>query len=231
MAGQLVFVTQTAPYSTGPAGVHGVLPQAERALAQLAGIHGLTSVAVADVRRLDESALRGARVLALFTIGETPWTAHQRAAILSRLRSGDLGVVAIHAATDSCYGWPEYGSIVGARFDGHPWTQTVTLDVCEQDHPACSMLGPEWRWHDEVYQFRDLRDDARVLLRVRDGELDLDAPGASPPPFGYPLSWCFSEGVGRVFSTSLGHFPGAWESPTYLGHVSGGISWVLGAGR
>jgi hypothetical protein len=51
-------------------------------------------------------------------------------------------------------------------------------------------------WHDEVYQFRDLRPDARVLLRVPDDQLDLDAPGARVRPFGYPLAWCFEEGAG-----------------------------------
>jgi type 1 glutamine amidotransferase len=241
MSGDLLFITQTAPYGNGPemtgpykngpAGVHAVLTQAERAFAQIADLHGMTSTAVADVRRIQQSALHDARVLVLFTIGETPWTAHQRAAIMSRLRSGELGVVAIHSSTDSCYGWPEYGSIVGARFDGHPWTQTVTVDVCAPDHPACTMLGTDFSWHDEVYQFRDLRDDARVLLRVRDGQLDFSAPGAAEPSFGYPLSWCFSEGKGRVFSSSLGHFPLAWETPNYLAHLNGGVSWVLGEGH
>jgi type 1 glutamine amidotransferase len=80
-----------------------------------------------------------------------------------------------------------------------------------------------------VYQFRDLRPDAQVLLRVRDGELDLDAPGARAPSFGYPLAWCFAEARGRVFSTSLGHFPAAWESPAYLRHLAGGLGWALGA--
>ena len=78
-----------------------------------------------------------------------------------------------------------------------------------------------------MYQFRDLRPDARVLLRVRDGELDLTVKGAAPPPFGYPLAWCFTEGDGRVFSSSLGHFPGAWETPAYLQHLSGGMAWAL----
>src|SRR3954452_5534282 len=101
MAGKLLFVTQAAPYSNGPAGVHGVLGQAERAVAELAGMHGLTATAVSDVRRLDQAVLQDTRVLALFTIGETPWNAHQRAAIVSHLRRGELGIVAIHAATDS----------------------------------------------------------------------------------------------------------------------------------
>ena len=89
----------------------------------------------------------------------------------------------------------------------------------------------DWTWHDEVYQFRDLRKDARVLLRVRQGQLDLSVPGAKQPPHGFPLSWCFPEADGRVFSTSLGHFPGAWESPIYLQHLTGGLAWALGEGE
>jgi type 1 glutamine amidotransferase len=145
------------------------------------------------------------------------------------VRAGALGVLAIHSATDSCYAWDHYGRLVGARFDGQPWTQTFTADVVDPAHPACAHLGAEWTWHDEVYQFRDLRPDARVLLRVRDGELDPAARGAAAPSFGYPLAWCFSEGGGRVFSTSLGHFPAAWESPAYLRHVQGGLRWILDA--
>jgi len=225
---RLLFVTQVAPYADGPAGVHGVLDQAAVAAAQIAELHGLRSQRIDDVRQLPASDLQSARALALFTIGETPWSAEQRATILAGIREGRLGVMSIHSATDACYAWDEYGDLVGARFDGHPWTQTFVADVLDSTHPACSHLGAEWTWHDEVYQFRDLRTDAHVLLRVRDGELDLSVAGARPPSFGYPLAWCFAEGRGRVFSTSLGHFPGAWESPPYLRHLSGGLTWALG---
>ena len=227
MGDSLLFVSQVAPYADGPAGVHGVLEQAAVGVAQLADLHGLEPLRIADVRTLPDAGIRNARVLALFTIGETPWSASQRAVILQRVRAGALSVLAIHSATDACYGWDEYGPLVGARFDGHPWTQRFAADVVETDHPACRHLGETWEWHDEVYQFRDLRPDAQVLVRVRDGELDLDVSGARPPAFGYPLAWCFAEGGGRVFSSSLGHFPGAWESPDYLRHLSGGLEWVL----
>jgi hypothetical protein len=147
-------------------------------------------------------------------------------------------VLAVHSATDSCYGWEEYGRLVGARFDGHPWTRWCTLDVVEPGHPAVSHLGATWHWHDEVYTFRDLRPDATVLLRARPDELFADdadrAPDDAhtlpePPPFGFPLSWCFTEGAGRVFSTSLGHFPQAWESVDYLRHLAGGLAWLAPA--
>lgn len=226
----LLAVTQVAPYADGPAGVHGVLDQAAVGIAQVAELQGLAPVRVDDVRTLDPDSLSSARALALFTIGETPWSAAHRTAIVDRLRAGDLSVLAIHSATDACHGWPEYGTIVGARFDGHPWTQDMVIEVVEPDHPATRHLGAVWPWRDEVYQFRDLRDDARVLLRVPDDQLDLDAPGAASPPFGYPLAWCFEEGSGRVSSTSLGHFPSAWESPAYLQHLSGSLAWALGDG-
>jgi type 1 glutamine amidotransferase len=227
----LLYVTQVAPYKDGPAGAHGVLGQSATAMGSLADGAGMSFTHATDVRSLSASDVASARVVALFTIGETPWSAPQREALLNGLRSGTTSLVAIHAATDSCYGWDEYGSVVGARFNGHPWTQEVTLDVCEPSHPAVAHLGPAWKWHDEVYQFRDLRPDAAILLRVPPASLDLAAPGASAPSFGFPLSWCFTfaPGRGRVFSTSLGHFPAAWESVTYLRHVQGGLSWALGS--
>ena len=227
----LLYVTQVAPYQNGPAGAHGVLEQSALAVYELADLAGLTPRRVSDVRQVSAADLAAARAVGLFTIGETPWSDLQRAVLLDGVRSGRTAVVAIHAATDSCYSWEDYGQLVGARFDGHPWTQDVTLDVVDQDHPATRHLGPSWPWRDEVYMFRDLRPDARILLRARADDLDQDAPGARQPAFGYPLSWCFSEGDGRVFSTSLGHFPAAWENPVYLRYLAGGLAWALGEGE
>jgi type 1 glutamine amidotransferase len=226
----LLFVTQVAPYADGPAGVHGVLDQAAVGVAEVAELHGLVARRVDDVRSLAPADIESATALALFTIGETPWGDAQRAAIVNRVRAGALAVLAIHSATDSCYGWDDYGALVGARFDGHPWTQEFDAEVMDTEHPATRHLGSTWRWRDEVYQFRDLRTDARILLRVPDAQLDLDVPGAKRPDFGFPLAWCFTEGQGRVSSTSLGHFPGAWESPAYLRHLSGSLAWALGDG-
>lgn len=230
MADTLLYVTQCAPYRSGMAGVHGVLPQSAIGVAEVAGAAGLETRVVDDVSALEPRAIADARVVALFTIGETPWRDDQKAELLDGVRRGTTSILAIHAATDSCYGWDDYRVLVGARFDGHPWTQEVELDVLEPAHPALRHLGTTWRIRDEVYQFRDLRADARVLLRVPEDQLDFDAPGAKRPPFGFPLSWCFTEGSGRVFSTTLGHFPHAWELPPYLDHLAGGLAWALGEG-
>ncbi len=223
-ASTLLYVTQVAPYQDGPAGVHGVLDQSSTAMFELAGLAGLGFERVDDVTALDAADLAEARAVALFTIGEIPWSDRQRAALASGVGAGLTALVALHSATDSCAGWNDYGRLVGARFDGHPWTEWAGLEVVEPDHPALCHLGATWRWYDEIYRLRDLRSDARVLLRVAEG-----ADG-KPPAFGSPLSWCFEEGGGRVFSTTLGHFPTAWESPEFLRFVAGGLAWTLGEG-
>jgi type 1 glutamine amidotransferase len=219
-------LTEVAPYAHGPAGVHGVLTQAATALAELATMADLEPVPLGEVADLDPDELARGGVLALFTIGETPFTLHQRTALVEGWRSGRLGLLGVHSATDACHTWADYGPLIGARFAGHPWTQSFDVDVVDADHPATGHLPTPWPWHDEVYLFSDLRPDARVLLALAPGQLDMSAPGARRPECGFPLAWCHTEGPARSFYTALGHFPTAWETPAYLRHLAGGLEWL-----
>lgn len=230
----LLYVTQVAPYERGGAagslrlaGVHRALQQSSTALAEMADVAGLGFAHSSDVRHLSDDALNSCRVLALYTIGETPWNEPQKRQILEQVRAGRTHVLAIHSATDSCHGWEDFGRLVGARFDGHPWTQELTIEVTDAAHPATRHLPVPWLLKDEIYLFRNLRPDTHVLLRLRPDELDMSRPGARVPEVGFPLAWSHSEGAGRVFYTSLGHFPGSYENVTYLHHLYGGLSWLL----
>jgi len=227
MAANMLIVTQVAPYVDGPAGVHGVLAQAATGLSELAGLAGLTPIVVTDVHDVSPRQVASARVLALFTIGETPWTDEQKAESYEAWQAGGLRVLGVHSASDASHTWPEYGTVLGARFDGHPWTQDFAIDVVDGAHPATAHLGPCWQWHDEVYLFRDLRPDVRVLLRLAEDQVDLSVPGGRVPDCGFPLAWCIEEGPARSFYTALGHFPGAWETPAYLRHLAGGLAWLV----
>jgi uncharacterized protein len=227
VADDMLIVTQVAPYADGPAGVHGVLGQAATGLGELAGLADLTSTVVNDVRAVSTEDLAHARVLALFTIGETPWSGAQKAVVHEAWQNGSLRILGVHSATDANHSWPEYGSMLGARFDGHPWTQDFAIDVVDTDHPATAHLGARWQWHDEVYLFADLRPDTRVLLRLAEDEVDLAAPGGRVPECGFPLAWSVQEGSARTFYSALGHFPGAWETPSYLRHLAGGLAWLV----
>jgi hypothetical protein len=227
MADTMLIVTQVAPYVDGPAGVHGTLTQATTALCELADLAGLSATVVTDVRDLSPRQLDSAHVLSLFTIGETPWSAEQKQATQAAWSSGHLRVLGVHSATDASHTWPEYGSIIGARFDGHPWTQDFAIDIVDPSHPSTAHLGEQWDWRDEVYLFRDLRPDAQVLMRLAEDQVDLSAPGGRVPACGFPLAWCIEDGPARSFYTALGHFPLAWELPVYLRHLAGGLAWLL----
>jgi uncharacterized protein len=48
--------------------------------------------------------------------------------LMKFIKSGH-GFIGIHAATDTCYEWHEYGTMINGHFDGHPWTADVTVSV------------------------------------------------------------------------------------------------------
>src|SRR3954469_11538969 len=148
MTADVLVVTQCAPYVDRMSGVHGSRGQAVSAFAEIAGARSWSTERVEEVRSLPAAALESARVLALFTIGETPWTEEQRSTILRRVRSGSLAVVGVHSATDANHTWPEHGALIGARFAGHPLSADLPLTV-DTDHPSTAHLGPTWSLHDE----------------------------------------------------------------------------------
>jgi type 1 glutamine amidotransferase len=198
------------------------------AFAEIAGIRSWSTARVENVAALPEADLASTRVLALFTIGEVPWTPAQRALILERLRAGELAVVGVHSATDANHTWVDYGAVIGGRFAGHPVSASLPLIVTEADHPATRHLNGGWSLHDELYLFNEVRRDARVLLRIDDSAVAELAPGTDRPEAGYPIAWCHTEGSGRIFYTALGHFALAWEHPDYMQHVAGGFAWACG---
>ena len=103
--------------------------------------------------------------------------------------------------------------MLGARFDGHPWTQDFAIDVVDGDHPATGHLGPRWQWRDEVYLFADLRPDAHVLLRLADNQVDLSAPGGRTPDCGFPLAWIVEDGPARTFYSAARALPRSLGNP------------------
>lgn len=237
----LLYVSDVAPYETAlgksPAGVHRSLGTAARALEEVASIHGLRFLHATKVYEAGEDVLKEARVLALFTIGETEWSASQRQVIEARAAQGGLSVLGLHSATDSAYGWPGFGRLVGARFAGHPVTARLALSVVDKAHPATAHLSSPWMFEEELYLFRDLVAELHILLGVRFVDLaedqraavveHLSASGRQDTPELLPLAWCLQNERFRSFYTVLGHFLSAYEDTAYLQHLSGAIEWLV----
>lgn len=238
----LLYVSDVAPYvamgGRTPAGVHRSLWAAGRALEEVAGLNGLGFHHAERVGVIPAELLMEARVLALFTIGETQWSKDQREMIEARVAEGDLALLGLHSASDSAYQWAAFGELLGARFAGHPVTAELPVAVVDRRHPATSHLPSKWMFEEELYLFRDLAPDARVLLGVRPQDLSgpvqrrlaeaIEGHSGLNEPELLPLAWCIERGKMRSFYSVLGHFLSAYEDPRYVQHLSGAVEWLLG---
>ena len=102
-----------------------------------------------------------------YTTGELPLSDVQKSDLLAFVRSGK-GFGGSHCATDTFYKWKEYGELIGAYFDGHPWHQKVRVVVEDKEHVATKHLGDSFEITDEIYQFKGpySREKLKVLMTL-----------------------------------------------------------------
>lgn len=165
---------------------------------------------------------------AVFFLGhrDVPVDEQQKADLLQFVRDGK-GLVAAHTALTAWDTWPEYGELLGGRYDGHPWNVATGPVVNEgADFPATRHFPPTFTLTDEFYQPKGFsRSSARVLLR-----LDVAKLPAHPDlrVQDYPLAWAKTYGKGRVFYSSLGHDTKAWDDRDVAQMYFEAIKWALG---
>lgn len=152
--------------------------------------------------------------------------------LCSFLASGK-GLAVIHAGVASFREWPEFGEIIGARFDNHPWGagSQVTLKIEEPDHPLMQAFKqPRFVVKDEIYQLKDpySRDKVRVLLSIDTEKTDMKKGGIHRTDGDFAMTYIKTYGKGRVFYNALGHMHELFWDPTVLQHWLDGIQFVLG---
>lgn len=167
---------------------------------------------------------------AIFFLGhrDVPIDDQQKTELAAFVRDGK-GFVAAHTALTALDGWPEFGALLGGRYDGHPWGVAPGTIVNEgADFPATKHFPPAFAFQDEFYQPKEfLRARSRVLLRldvakmpasnevrVKDGDL--------------PLAWARTYGKGRVFYSSLGHDASTWDNRDVALMYFEALRWALG---
>lgn len=222
-ASRVLYVTCTAGFR------HDSIPASKQVLQDLATSSGrLEVVPTEDLSLITTDTLRGFDAVFFFTSGELPLTDRQKSDLLSFVRGGG-GFGGVHSATDTFYAWPDYGDLIGAYFDGHPWVQQVGIDVEDPDHPAMRGLAPSFRIVDEIYQFRDFtRDRTRVLMTLDTNSVDLGAEGVHRSDGDFALAWSRLYGKGRVFYTALGHLESTWRDERFQRMLLNALLWLTG---
>jgi type 1 glutamine amidotransferase len=151
--------------------------------------------------------------------------------------AGGKGFVVLHAGVATFRKWPEFGELMGARFENHPWNSgsTVALRVDDPTHPVAAAFRDDAlpRITDEIYQLAApfSRDNARVLMSV-----DLEKTEVTEQQEAafrradrdFAMSYVRSYGKGRVFYNAFGHQHEVFWNRVVLQHWLDGVQFALG---
>jgi uncharacterized protein len=165
-----------------------------------------------------------------YTNGETELSDAQKRDLLSFVHDDGKGFIGVHTATATAYQWPEYGAMIGAYFDDHPWNVfDAPVQNERPDSPIVKHLPKSFVMRDEMYQYKApyLRGNVDVLLSMDPSKLDLGNPRVHRTDRDFPLAWTKTYGKGRVFSSSLGHSDLSWDDPRVQTMYLEAIRWVL----
>ena len=168
---------------------------------------------------------------AIFFMGhrDVPLDEAQKGELLSFVRDEGKGFVAAHVGLTAFESWPEFGELLGARFDGHPVNGPGTVVNEDPAFPATKHFPAAFDFTDEFYQPKEYsRDKIHVLLRL---DLANVAPGPSlhRPDRDYPLAWAKTYGKGRVFYGSFSHAAATWDIRDVQQMYFEAIKWALGS--
>ena len=165
-----------------------------------------------------------------YGVREIELTDQQKADLMSFIKEDGKGFVAAHTATTAFFSWPEFGEMIGARFDEHPWGVTeATVIIDDPLFPAMKHFPKVSVIKDEHYQHKDFsRDKLRVLAHLDVSKLDLKNPRVHRTDGDFPVAWSKMYGKGRVFYSSLGHAAEFWDDPQIQKMYFEAIKWSLG---
>lgn len=163
---------------------------------------------------------------AIFFMGhrDVPIDEDQKKELLAFVRDGK-GLVAAHTALTAFESWPEFGELLGGRYDGHPWHQIGTVVNEGGDFPATRHFPSMFAINDEFYQAKNVSPDARVLLRL---DVSTMPPHQELRNQGFPLVWVKNYGKGRVMYSSFGHDAAIFDNRDIAQMFLEGMKWVLG---
>jgi len=199
---------------------HDAIPAGIQAIRELGAANNFTVTASEDSGVFTTANLaQYEAVVFLSTTGDV-LNDSQQSAFESYIRGGG-GYLGVHAAADTEYGWPFYGTLVGAWFASHPAIQQVNSITEDRAHPGTAHLPQTWTRTDELYNYQsNPRSTAHVLATLDESSYSGGTMGD------HPITWCKTIDSGRSFYTGFGHTQESYADANFRNQLLGGIRYV-----
>jgi hypothetical protein len=169
-----------------------------------------------------------------YSIGRTQspwWDSRAREALLDFVRNGK-GLVSVHGAAMSFWGWAEYDKLLGGTWretGGDAPYHTFQLKFVDRNHPITQGLPETLTLTDEIYHGLTLQPNIHILATAFDDPTNCRKAGAGQACGSgkdEPLLWTSSYGAGRVFVMTLGHDGKAMRLPGFDAILERGTEWA-----
>ena len=172
-----------------------------------------------DAEQLAETDL----IVQCWTMGEI--TDAQVQGLVTAVEAG-TGLAGWHGGIcDSFRASAEYLQLVGGQFATHPdgvKEHEVMISPERADHPIVSGLSPRWTQNTEQYWV--LSDGLNDVLAVSRHSADDDTPWRQD--YVSPAVWTRQWGRGRVFVSTIGHFPTDLDVAPVRALTERGLLWA-----
>jgi len=226
--------------------IHISIPAADEAVRQWAAkTHAYTPVFSNDLNNLKYPNIKKYDAIFLScTVGQIFVDPEIRESLLRFVREGG-GLIGYHGTAAASLDWPEFGEMTGGVLGNgiQPATTRTTVPyegqiaTLRSEDPASpitkSFGGKEFYWGPEEYYGLNeppfTRDKFHVLLSIDPAQTDIEkCRTCQNMANDVPVAWIRDYGKGRIFFTTLGHWPRLFTDPRTNAFMLAGIQFALG---
>jgi type 1 glutamine amidotransferase len=195
-------------------------------------VYGIGKYGKGGERRSNAKNLNDFDAIFFYGLGEEDLSEDQKKDLLSFVHDDGKGYVGAHSAIDAFYNWPQYGEMMGAYFDNHPWGVFKAPSIVEErGFPGFKQFPPEFYLQDEIYVPTDKpysRTNVDVLARLDASKIDLKVKDLHRTDGDFPVAWVRNYGKGNVFYSTFGHPIAVWDDERVQTMYLEAIKWALG---
>ena len=186
--------------------------------------HGFDIEVHEDLKVYEDTDLLSRQDLILQCWTQGQITEERRANLSDAVRAG-TGLAGWHGGIVDAFRWsPDYLQLTGGQFTAHPGGfEDYEIEVVPEraDHPIVAGLS-RWSMHTEKYWV--LHDAMNDVLATTTFPVGADTPWRRDVVA--PMVWTRQWGRGRVFVSTMGHFPSDLDVPEVRTLTERGLLWA-----